>query len=140
MKVSESGASAPAKQSNLAPAWKPGQSGNPAGRYMGSRQRLTESFINDLSDFYQKEGAALIRRLADENPAALIQVIARLLPKETHIQVSGGTTLDLTVDQRARIAESWLLSQSPEFAIDGEAIKIKPDKEPERIVSSRRLK
>lgn len=106
--------------------WKPGESGNPKGRYMGSRNKLSEKFINDLSEFYEVEGASLIKRLADENPTALIQVIARLLPKETNIQITAGTPLSLTKDQRERIAESWLFSQITDDAIEGEAVRIEP--------------
>ena len=115
------------RRSGLTP-WQPGQSGNPAGRYLGSRQKLTEKFINDLSEFYEQEGAALIKRLADENPAALIQVVARLLPKESHIEISAGSSLDLTAEQRERIAESWLVSQTDDDAIEGVAVRIEPDK------------
>ena len=115
------------RRSGLTP-WQPGQSGNPAGRYLGSRQKLTEKFINDLSEFYEQEGAALIRRLADENPAALIQVVARLLPKESHIEISAGSSLDLTAEQRERIAESWLVSQTDDDAIEGVAVRIEQTK------------
>ena len=128
IKLNQAGTSTPAGRSNLQAPWQPGQSGNPAGRYLGSRQKLTEKFINDLSEFYEQEGAALIRRLADENPAALIQVVARLLPKESHIEISAGSSLDLTAEQRERIAESWLMSQTDEDAIEGVAIRIEPDK------------
>ena len=119
----QTSASVQAGRSNLIP-WKPGESGNFKGRYMGSRQKLSEKFINDLSDFYEVEGASLIKRLADENPTALIQVIARLLPKETNIQITAGTPLSLTLEQRERIAESWLMSQVADDAIEGTAVRI----------------
>lgn len=128
MKLNQAGTSTPAGRSNLLAPWKPGQSGNPNGRYLGSRQKLTEKFINDLSAFYEQEGAALIKRLADENPAALIQVVARLLPKESHIEISAGSSLDLTTEQRERIAESWLVSQTDDDAIEGIAVRIEPAK------------
>ena len=110
---------------NLLPPYQKGQSGNPAGRPMHSRQKLTEKFIDDLSKFYEVEGASLIKRVADEQPAMLLQVVARLLPKDISLNVSGGVELELTVDQRTRIAEAWLMGQSDRLsAIEGEAVRV----------------
>ena len=105
--------------------FKPGQSGNPAGRPAGSKNKLTENIIFDLSEFYEKEGKDLIRRVRDENPAALLQGLLKLIPKDISLNVSGGVELELTVDQRTRIAESWLISQSDRMgAIEGEAVRV----------------
>jgi hypothetical protein len=105
--------------------FKPGQSGNPAGRPAGSKNKLTENILFDLSEFYEKEGKDLIRRVRDENPAALLQGLLKLIPKDISLNVSGGVELELTVDQRTRIAESWLMSQSDRMsAIEGEAVRV----------------
>ena len=105
--------------------FKPGQSGNPAGRPAGSKNKLTENILFDLSEFYEKEGKDLIRRVRDENPAALLQGLLKLIPKDISLNVSGGVELELTVDQRTRIAESWLMSQSDRVdAIEGEAVRV----------------
>ncbi len=125
MKVANS-ASTANRLANLAPQFKPGQSGNPAGRPIGSRQKLTEGFINDLSKYYEVEGASLIKRVGDEQPAMLLQVIARLLPKDIELKVSGGARLDLTIEQRARIAECWLLSRENDTAIEAEVLTSSP--------------
>ena len=102
-----------------------GVSGNPKGRVMGSRQKLTEGFINDLSSFYEKEGASLIKRVADEQPAMLLQVVARLMPKDLNLNVSGTIETELTIDQRVRIAEAWMLGRqsSQVDALEGEAVR-----------------
>ena len=105
--------------------FKPGQSGNPAGRKPGSKNRLVENILFDLSEFYEKEGKDLIRRVRDENPAALLQGLLKLIPKDISLNVSGGVELELTVDQRTRIAESWLMSQSDRMStIEGEVVKV----------------
>jgi len=105
--------------------FKPGQSGNPAGRKPGSKNRLVENILFDLAEFYEKEGKDLIRRVRDENPAALLQGLLKLVPKDISLNVSGGVELELTVDQRTRIAESWLMSQSDRVdAIEGEAVRV----------------
>jgi hypothetical protein len=104
--------------------FKPGQSGNPAGRPVGSKSKLTENILFDLAEFYAAEGKDLIRRVRDENPAALLQGLLKLIPKDISLNVSGGVELELTVDQRTRIAESWLMSQSDRVdAIEGEAVR-----------------
>ena len=102
-----------------------GVSGNPAGRPMNSRQKLTEGFINDLSKYYEVEGASLIKRVGDEQPAMLLQVIARLLPKDISLNVTADLTADITAEQRRRIAESWILSQgnTPDI-LEGEAVRV----------------
>ena len=38
--------------------WLPGQSGNPAGRPVGSRQKLAEQYLRDLYEFWQEIGPA----------------------------------------------------------------------------------
>mgnify|MGYP003378936950 CR=1 FL=1 len=110
---------------NLLPPYQKGQSGNPAGRPMHSRQKLTEKFIDDLSKFYEVEGASLIKRVADEQPAMLLQVVARLMPKDLNLNVSGTIETELTVDQRVRIAEAWMLGRQSDRldAIEGEAVR-----------------
>lgn len=109
----------------LAHLFKPGQSGNPAGRPVGSKSRLTENILFDLAEFYAEEGKDLIRRVRDENPAALLQGLLKLIPKDISLNVSGGVELELSVGQRTRIAESWLMSQSDRLSsIEGEAVRV----------------
>ena len=93
---------------------------------MHSRQKLTEKFIDDLSKFYEVEGASLIKRVADEQPAMLLQVVARLLPKDLNLNVSGTIETELTVDQRVRIAEAWMLGRQSDRVdvLEGEAVRI----------------
>lgn len=76
------------KHSNLVP-FKPGQSGNPAGRPKGARSKLSEDFLKALvADFNQKSdggkcnGVEAIRKMRADNPDQYVKVIAALLPKE----------------------------------------------------------
>jgi len=67
--------------------FKPGQSGNPAGRPKGARGKLSEAFIEDLRDTWQTHGAEALRRCAVEEPSAFIRTVAMLMPKDISVTV-----------------------------------------------------
>ncbi len=56
--------------------YKPGQSGNPAGRQKGSRNKLGEAFVEALHDDFAKYGVAAIETVRDEKPDQYLKVIA----------------------------------------------------------------
>jgi hypothetical protein len=66
--------------------YKPGQSGNPAGRPKGSRNKLGEAFITALHDDFQEHGVAVIAKVRDERPHEYLKVVASLLPKQVEIK------------------------------------------------------
>ena len=62
--------------------WKPGQSGNPAGRPKGSRNKLSEDFFRDLCDAWQAFGRPALETMAMLYPVEFVRLVASLLPKE----------------------------------------------------------
>jgi hypothetical protein len=76
------------KHGNLIP-WQPGQSGNPAGRARGSRNKLGEDFIEALHEDFQEHGAATIERARKLDPVQYLKVVASIVPKEV-IHTPGG--------------------------------------------------
>jgi hypothetical protein len=70
----------------LAPAWKPGQSGNPAGRKKGFRNRLGEAFLQDMLSAWEANGKAAIDRVIEERPHEFIKAVAGILPKDVNIR------------------------------------------------------
>ena len=73
--------------SNRAPPWQPGQSGNPAGRPRGSRNRLSESFLSDFHTVWEEEGLEAIRRCARNDPSTFVRIAASLLPHDINLNV-----------------------------------------------------
>ena len=129
IKAPQVGESTPTKPSrktaHLQPPWQPGMSGNPNGRPAGARQRITEKFLLELQNYFDKEGPGLLERAGQESPAALVAVYAKLLPKEAHIEISGGVSVDLTIEQRIRIAEAWMLGRQSNQVdvLEGEVVR-----------------
>jgi Family of unknown function (DUF5681) len=77
-----------------------GQSGNPAGRPKGSRNKLSEDFVAALYNDFQDHGSAAIAACRAEKPDVYLRIIAGILPKDVHLKVQ---SLDeLTDDQLLR--------------------------------------
>jgi len=72
--------------------FKPGQSGNPAGRPKGARSKLGQAFIADLLADWEEHGAAALIKTREKDPAAYVRVVASLLPKEIDLGASDALT------------------------------------------------
>jgi hypothetical protein len=70
----------------LAPAWEPGQSGNPAGRPVGNRNKLNEKFILALYEDFSQFGVAVIEEVRVSRPEIYLKVIASILPRQMHVR------------------------------------------------------
>src|SRR5580704_7335709 len=75
-----------ARSRTTAPPWNSGQSGNPAGRPLGSRHKLSDKFILALHDDFAEHGHAVIKKVREEHPAVYLQVIGKLVPRELHFR------------------------------------------------------
>jgi hypothetical protein len=70
---------------DIATRFKPGQSGNPAGRKKGARARLAEAFIQDMYEAWQTRGAEVIQRVIEDRPHVFIKAVAGLQVKEVNV-------------------------------------------------------
>ena len=66
--------------------FKPGQSGNLAGRPKGSRSKLQENFLKALSEDFEANGIEAIQTMRQEKPADYVRTIASLMPKQLEIE------------------------------------------------------
>ena len=77
------------QEQNIEPhCWKPGQSGNPAGRPKGSRHKLSEDFIRALAEDFENHGKDAIVKMREDRPGDYIKVIASLVPKDLNLNVN----------------------------------------------------
>jgi hypothetical protein len=73
--------------------WQPGQVANPAGRPVGSRNKLSEQFILAMHEDFNKHGAQVIETVRQEDPSCYLSIIAKLVPRDLHISTNAGNEL-----------------------------------------------
>jgi hypothetical protein len=88
------------QNANLKPA-KKGEVRNPKGRPKGSRNKLSEAFIQDFYADWIDNGAAAIVTMRKEKPHEYVKVAAGLLPKELKIERADELS-DSELDARIR--------------------------------------
>jgi uncharacterized protein DUF5681 len=77
---------APDNTENQQGRWRPGQSGNPLGRPKGSRNKLSEDFLNAFAQDFERHGAGIIEKVREERPQDYLKIAASLLPKQMEIE------------------------------------------------------
>ncbi len=116
----------PRTTENLIP-YKPGQSGNPAGRPRGARSKLAEITINRLLADFEIHGEAAIEEVRKKAPNVYLQCVVSLLPKQA--EKLGSPFSDLS-DEELEKLEHWLaasrakqVEQLPAHELDLKPIK-----------------
>jgi len=106
-----------------APAWQPGQSGNPAGRPVGIRNKLNEKLILALHDDFVQHGAKVIEQVRTDKPDIYLKVIASILPRELHVK--DGSVFDgmsnEQLDEILGSVRAVLAARAPSGLGDGKA-------------------
>jgi hypothetical protein len=64
-----------------------GNSGGP-GRKVGSRNRFSEAYIQDLHACWEKHGPDVLERVARDEPGTLLKVAAMLMPKDIAVNLA----------------------------------------------------
>lgn len=65
--------------------FKPGESGNIAGKPRETRNKLSATFLRALHTSFQEKGVEAIDRVIRDDPAGYLRVIASVIPKEFEI-------------------------------------------------------
>lgn len=80
--------------------FKPGQSGNPAGRPRGARSKLTEAFLADFLTVWEECGMAVLQRVAKRDPVAFMNAVVALVPRKALLELEFPTTAELVRNYR----------------------------------------
>lgn len=95
--------------------WLPGVSPNPAGRPKGTRNKISEDFLRDLNDVWNREtqdgkstnGLDVIQKVADTEPAKLLAAMVQVLPKDFQVNVTENQT-HWVINAQPMTPEQWL--------------------------------
>jgi hypothetical protein len=87
---------------NLRP-WKKGESGNPKGRPIGSRQKIAEAMLKDLQAIWKTHGRQALDRLAQEDPGKFAQIAFGILPRDILLQIDSQQTVTIQEIKRVVI-------------------------------------
>jgi hypothetical protein len=86
--------------------WKPGQSGNPAGRKPGSRNKLAQAYFEDCYILWEEGGIAALRRVMLEEPAKFCSLIANGVPQQFRVDVEHSIAGLSLQELRERLVEA----------------------------------
>ena len=96
---------------------KPFQPGNPGGpgRPKGSRNKLSEAFLDALHQDFQAHGVNAIAQARAESPLGYVRMVAALLPQKVEVQqgdLSSLTDAELNARLNYQLASVIGLSES----------------------------
>ena len=84
--------------------FKPGNPGGP-GRPKGSKNRLSEYFLHELADHFEKHGTEAIERVCEDSPGEYLRICASLIPKELILEQTQEQTVRWVVNANPQLTE-----------------------------------
>jgi hypothetical protein len=114
----------------LAPQWKRGQSGNPAGRPKGCRNRLSEALLEDLLAEWLEGGREAIRTMRLKDPAQFVRIAVMALPRHVKLEADEGPFSGMSNAELRRLVEVLEVARAAaaaaENGVEGEQAAIGP--------------
>ena len=105
--------------------FKPGISGNPHGNRHRTRHLLNQEFMQALLLNFRHQGKKAIEKVARNQPAAYLKILALLVPRELKLEHSGGVKAmsDEQLEQGIEALQAMLERRAGESAklIEGRA-------------------
>ena len=89
---------------NLKP-WKPGQSGNPAGKPPGTRHAFSQGFIRDFALVWAEEGLEAVRKVAKKSPEAFVAIAASTCPNDVRLTLEQAIPAGMSLDAYSLMRE-----------------------------------
>src|SRR6266480_1940489 len=86
--------------------WKPGQSGNPKGRPVGSRNKLATLVFDEALASFEKRGRAAFEELANKDSARYLILMAQLVPQHFKHEVEHTITVLSHEELQLKLAEA----------------------------------
>jgi hypothetical protein len=100
-----------AERGDIATRFKPGESGNPAGRPKGSRNKLSQAVFDDVCAHWEAHGLKAIEKTCKTNPGLYFRVVASLLPQHVKIEHEYANMSDEQLEQRRREIEAAIAAE-----------------------------
>src|SRR5262245_17384714 len=93
--------------------FRPGVSGNPHGNRHHTRHLLNQEFMQALLLHFREHGKKAIEKVAREQPASYLKILALLVPRETKVEHSGGVKAmsDEEIEQAIELIQTMLRSE-----------------------------
>ena len=76
---------------------------NPRGRGLTNRQKIAESLIADLAATWEQHGAAVLQKLATEDPSKFATIAFGLLPRDVFVKVEAQAPGNLTPEEWSQL-------------------------------------
>jgi hypothetical protein len=86
------------EQRNALGQFKQGVSGNPHGRPVGSKNRLTEDFLRDFHAAWREHGKTALDTMAREEPAQFVRNAVQLMPRDVLLESSNAGVIVVYLD------------------------------------------
>jgi len=101
------------KKAPTANQFKPGQSGNPGGKPVGSRNRLQGDLMRALSEDFAAHGKAAIAQCRTEKPDVYLRIVASLMPKELEAKRPLEGLTDEELEAGIALLREYLIAARP---------------------------